>query len=185
MHLKPGRVPNPRVQAEIDRRTVVWTGLSTALVAGVTALTAGLTAAIGRALRTPSAGTRASLPSGPPPRRTPVSQAHSPASGRAAGTAIGPTSAVPVGQARSFSDPAGGGPAWVVHPSEGTFVAFNAVCTHAGCPVQYNQPSMQFVCPCHGGVYDARTGQVVAGPPPAPLQRIPLQVVAGQLRVDA
>jgi Rieske Fe-S protein len=72
----------------------------------------------------------------------------------------------------------------VVHPSAGTFVAFSAVCTHAGCPVQYDQANVQFVCPCHGGLYDARTGQVLQGPPPAPLQRIPVQVVAGQLRVD-
>jgi Rieske Fe-S protein len=43
---------------------------------------------------------------------------------------------------------------------------------------------VQFVCPCHGGVYDARTGKVLQGPPPAPLQRIPVREVSGQLRVD-
>jgi Rieske Fe-S protein len=43
---------------------------------------------------------------------------------------------------------------------------------------------MQFVCPCHGGVYNARTGAVLQGPPPAPLQPIAVRVVSGQLRVD-
>jgi thiosulfate dehydrogenase [quinone] large subunit len=90
-----------------------------------------------------------------------------------------------VGQARSFTDPASGNPAWVVRPSGDTYVAFSAVCTHAGCPVQYQASGVQFVCPCHGGVYDARTGRVLQGPPPAPLQQIPLRVVGGQLRVDA
>jgi len=90
----------------------------------------------------------------------------------------------PVGQARSFTDPASGNPAWVVRPDGNTFVAFSAVCTHAGCPVQYDPSRTEFICPCHGGVYDARTGQVLQGPPPAPLQRIPIQVVSGQLRVD-
>jgi thiosulfate dehydrogenase [quinone] large subunit len=101
------------------------------------------------------------------------------------GTPIGAAAAVPVGQAKSFTDPATGSPAWVVHPSSSAFVAFNATCTHAGCPVQYDPANVQFVCPCHGGVYDARTGKVLQGPPPAPLQRIPVRVVSGQLRVDA
>jgi thiosulfate dehydrogenase [quinone] large subunit len=97
---------------------------------------------------------------------------------------IGTPSQVPVGQARQFTDPASGQPAWIVHPAGSTFVAFSAVCTHAGCPVQYDSANVQFVCPCHGGVYDAQTGKVLQGPPPAPLPSIPVQVVAGQLRVD-
>jgi Rieske Fe-S protein len=27
------------------------------------------------------------------------------------------------------------------------------------------------VCPCHGGLYNAQTGAVEGGPPPAPLAR--------------
>ena len=96
---------------------------------------------------------------------------------------IAATSAIPVGKAKSFIDPATGGPAWAVHPSYGTFIAFSAVCTHAGCPVQYDPATVQFVCPCHGGVYNARTGHVVSGPPPAPLQAIAVRAVDGQLWV--
>jgi thiosulfate dehydrogenase [quinone] large subunit len=100
------------------------------------------------------------------------------------GTAVGKASVVPVGQAAQFSDPASGQPAWLVHPSSGTFVAFSAVCTHAGCTVQFSSSDLTFVCPCHGGTYSAKTGQVLAGPPPSPLPQIPVHDVNGELRVD-
>jgi len=76
-----------------------------------------------------------------------------------------------------------GSPAWVVHPSGNTFVAFSAICTHAGCTVQYDPSNIQFICPCHSGVYDARTGQVLQGPPPAPLPSIPVHVADGKIHV--
>ena len=55
------------------------------------------------------------------------------------------------------------------------------MCTHAGCGVSFDPSSMQFICPCHGGTYDARTGKVLAGPPPAPLAPIPVQVSNGEV----
>jgi thiosulfate dehydrogenase [quinone] large subunit len=172
-------------RAEITRRTVVRTGLAAALVGGLAALLGAATAAIGRSV----GGTRHRPTAIGGPVRTPGT--HAPRTSASApgatnsGTPIGAAAAVPVGQAKSFTDPATGSPAWVVHPSSSAFVAFNATCTHAGCPVQYDPANVQFVCPCHGGVYDARTGKVLQGPPPAPLQRIPVRVVSGQLRVDA
>jgi Rieske Fe-S protein len=53
--------------------------------------------------------------------------------------------------------------------------ALSAVCTHLGCRVSWDAPKQQFLCPCHGGVYD-REGRVVAGPPPAPLARVPVRI---------
>jgi thiosulfate dehydrogenase [quinone] large subunit len=172
--------------AELDRRTVLWTSAWTALVAAAAALTGGLTALIGRAAGSSKpSGVNAAPPLRPSPQASPHSSKRPrPTRPNPPGTVIGSVGAVPVGQARSFTDPATGYPAWLVHPSGNTFVAFSAVCTHAGCPVQYDASTVQFVCPCHGGVYDARTGQVRSGPPPAPLQRIPLTVANGQLRVD-
>lgn len=180
-------------RAEINRRTVLKTGTAAALAAAGALALGGITAALGRL----AGGTRhpkTALPALPEPvsptgtsstapssNSTPTSPAGSTS---AAGTAIGPASAVPVGQARSFTDPVSGSPAWVVHPSGDSFVAFSAVCTHAGCPVQYDSSTMHFNCPCHGGVYDARTGQVLQGPPPSPLPQISVHVVAGQIRVD-
>lgn len=184
--VRPGHPPPPRVAAEVDRRTVLWTSAWAAVVAGAAAVTAGLTALIGRAAQSPQPNRVAGAPSRSP---SPRSQAPTPTRptrtrSTARGTPIGSVGAVPVGQARSFTDPATGYPAWLVHPSGNTFVAFSAVCTHAGCPVQYDPSTVQFVCPCHGGVYDARTGSVRSGPPPAPLQRIPVTVANGQLLVD-
>jgi Rieske Fe-S protein len=53
--------------------------------------------------------------------------------------------------------------------------ALSAVCQHLGCRVHWDDGRQQFLCPCHGGVYD-REGRVVAGPPPRPLDRIPVRV---------
>ena len=68
-----------------------------------------------------------------------------------------------------FKNPSTGDPAYVVQTGDGTYAAFTAICTHDGCTVAYVKKASQFQCPCHGGVYDARTGKVLGGPPPAPL----------------
>lgn len=115
-----------------------------------------------------------------PPTTSSTSAASTPTP---SGTPITAASAVPVGQAVSFTNPADGNPGWLVHPSGGTFSAFSASCTHAGCPVQFDQNAAQFVCPCHGGVFDARTGQVLQGPPPSPLAAIAVHVVNGEIRI--
>jgi thiosulfate dehydrogenase (quinone) large subunit len=81
-----------------------------------------------------------------------------------AGTAIGAASKVPVGQAASFTDPSSGDPSLVIQPSAGTFVAFDAVCPHAGCTVGYNAAQKVIACPCHGSQFNARTGAVEVGP---------------------
>jgi len=68
----------------------------------------------------------------------------------------------------------GGKPAVVLRRS-GEWVAFSAVCSHLGCVVAFNASEKVFLCPCHGGKYDAE-GKVIAGPPPQPLERIAIKV---------
>jgi thiosulfate dehydrogenase [quinone] large subunit len=80
---------------------------------------------------------------------------------------LGPGSRLPSGQAATYSDPADGSPDILIRDSEGNLKAFSAVCTHAGCTVDYESGTI--VCPCHGGEYSAETGEVIAGPPPSPL----------------
>lgn len=177
-----------RNRAEVTRRTVMQTGLAAALVGGLAALLGAATAALGRSVGgtrrpTSAVGGPAGTPHTPAPSKSP-STSPSTSAGATSGTPIAAAATIPLGQAKSFTDPATGNPAWVVHSSGNSFDAFNATCTHAGCPVQYDPSNVQFVCPCHGGVYDARTGKVLQGPPPAPLQRIPVRQVSGQLRVD-
>jgi Rieske Fe-S protein len=36
------------------------------------------------------------------------------------------------------------------------------------CPVHWDDALRQFLCPCHGGLYDIK-GQNIGGPPPLPL----------------
>lgn len=53
--------------------------------------------------------------------------------------------------------------------------AFSLVCTHLGCIVDWNQGDQQFYCPCHDGYFD-QFGEVIAGPPPVPLEQYPVTV---------
>ncbi len=61
-------------------------------------------------------------------------------------------------------------------------LALAGECTHLSCPVQLRtveaddeHPEAPLRCPCHGGVF-SRTGAVVAGPPPAPLRRLAIEL---------
>jgi Rieske Fe-S protein len=121
-----------------------------------------------------------------PPRRThPRPSAHTsqhPSAATPTGRVIARTADLPTGGATSFTDNSGA-PAVLVHEPRGDFRAFRAVCTHAGCTVQYDAGHGAFVCPCHGGVYDAATGAVLAGPPPSPLPQLTVDVSNGEVRL--
>jgi thiosulfate dehydrogenase [quinone] large subunit len=180
------------VAADVDRRRIVLAARS-ALVVGIGALgLGGLTAVIGRAVGGGSSqrgGNPLRAPAGPPTPHArhsaqPARHRKSSPANPPPGVAIGSTFQVPVGEAGRFTDPRSGEPAYVVHSAANTFVAFSAVCTHAGCVVGFDSSRLEFICPCHGGRYDAKTGQVVAGPPPSPLPPIPVHVVNGAIRVD-
>ena len=82
------------------------------------------------------------------------------------GTAIGPARDVPVGGAASFQDPASGDPALALQLTKGQFVAYDAICPHAGCTVGYSSAAKLIVCPCHGSEFDPANGAVIAGPAP-------------------
>jgi Rieske Fe-S protein len=49
--------------------------------------------------------------------------------------------------------------------------AFSLICTHLGCTVQWQTDKKEFYCPCHDGRFD-EFGDVLAGPPPIPLEQI-------------
>lgn len=59
--------------------------------------------------------------------------------------------------------------------------AFNAVCTHVACTVQFRSDKGDIFCNCHNGVYDLN-GHNVSGPPPRPLEeyQVDLRGDAGQ-----
>jgi cytochrome b6-f complex iron-sulfur subunit len=64
----------------------------------------------------------------------------------------------------------GSRPGLLIRTPDGNLQAFNAVCTHLDCTVQYKADTSQIWCACHNGLYDL-SGNVVSGPPPRPLER--------------
>lgn len=64
-------------------------------------------------------------------------------------------------------------------PGKG-LVAYSDVCTHLSCAVVY-QGNGRLHCPCHEGLFDATTGNVLAGPPTRPLPKIQLAIQNGTI----
>jgi thiosulfate dehydrogenase (quinone) large subunit len=167
--------------ADPQRRSLVLAGAAAGALGVAAALTGGIVAAIGRSLHSDSGAATA-----PPPLSSPSPQPTHPKPGShtstPAGRVIARTADLPTGAATSFDDDTGA-PALLVHEPRGDFRAFRAVCTHAGCTVQYDPGHGAFICPCHGGVYDAATGSVLSGPPPSPLPQLNVDVSGGEVRL--
>jgi cytochrome b6-f complex iron-sulfur subunit len=99
-------------------------------------------------------------------------------SGGSGGAAIAQEADVAPGSAVKFKD--GGKDAVLVHLDSGDFVAYSAICTHAGCTVAYR--NNQLACPCHGSIFDPANGaEVVSGPAQSPLPEIPVEVQNGEV----
>jgi Rieske Fe-S protein len=62
------------------------------------------------------------------------------------------------------------------------YIAISTRCAHLGCPVRFVQAAGNFICPCHGGVYDFE-GKVIGGPPVRPLDRFQTRVTGDTLEV--
>jgi Rieske Fe-S protein len=62
------------------------------------------------------------------------------------------------------------------------FIAISTRCMHLGCPVRFIPAARNFICPCHGGVYDFR-GRRSGGPPVRPLDRFYTRVRNGRVQV--
>jgi menaquinol-cytochrome c reductase iron-sulfur subunit len=60
------------------------------------------------------------------------------------------------------------------------FEAMSNICTHLGCRVRWIANQEQFFCPCHNAIFD-KDGEVVDGPPPAPLDRYEIKVEEDQI----
>jgi len=66
----------------------------------------------------------------------------------------------------------------LIHLPGHGLVAYSDVCTHLSCAVLY-QGDGKLHCPCHEGLFDATTGDVLAGPPTRPLPLIQLAMQNG------
>jgi thiosulfate dehydrogenase [quinone] large subunit len=181
---------------DIDRRTVVLGGVTAVAAAVAGGVVAGATAGLGRAaggVKAPEGQTVTLSPTrsaaGSQPSSTTTSvpgSASGPSTPAPTGTPIGLASKVPVGGAAQFTDPTTGGPGLVIQTTKGQFVAYDAVCPHAGCTVGYSPAAHLIVCPCHGSEFDPNTGAVVS--PPAPHGLTPIRVAEsadGELVVES
>jgi cytochrome b6-f complex iron-sulfur subunit len=56
-------------------------------------------------------------------------------------------------------------------------------CVHLGCRVPFCQTSQWFECPCHGSKYN-RAGEYKLGPAPRGLDRFPITVEGGIVKVN-
>jgi menaquinol-cytochrome c reductase iron-sulfur subunit len=73
---------------------------------------------------------------------------------------------------------------YVLRTGQSEAVAFDHHCTHLGCPLAWSSGAKRFLCPCHGGAFDA-TGNVVAGPPPRPMLTYASKVEQGEIMVGS
>lgn len=74
--------------------------------------------------------------------------------------------------------------AYVVAGADAPPTVLSPVCTHMGCNVVWSGEAQRFLCPCHGGQYTV-DGRNVAGPPPRPLDRLPVRIDDGILMIQA
>jgi thiosulfate dehydrogenase [quinone] large subunit len=189
---RTGRGSRRVTATEASRREVVLKGSVTGAAAAAGLALGGVAAGLGRlaggtknnnpviTLQTPTQTQSASAPAA-----TPSGSASSGSGGsHPAGTAIGAAKDIPVGGSASFTDPSSGDPSIVIQAKAGKFLAFDAVCPHAGCTVGYDQSAGLIVCPCHGSQFNAATGAVESGPAPTGLKPITIaQGSNGQLYV--
>jgi thiosulfate dehydrogenase [quinone] large subunit len=117
------------------------------------------------------AATPAPVPQPPTPIGTPATGT------TPTGNAIAQVSAVPSNSAVTFTIPTTGDPGVLVHLDNGQFVAYDALCTHAGCQVDYDPSAKLLVCPCHGAAFDpAKQATVVNPPANTPLETVTIHV---------
>lgn len=99
--------------------------------------------------------------------------------------AVGMASKVSTGAPVSFTYPDAASPCLAVKMGSAVpggvgpdkdIVAFSTLCTHMGCPVNYDSSAKTFKCPCHFSMFDAeKGGQMICGQATENLPRIRLE----------
>jgi nitrite reductase/ring-hydroxylating ferredoxin subunit len=74
-------------------------------------------------------------------------------------------------------------PVYISRTAAGELQVLSPVCPHLGCSVAWHDAEGKFICPCHGGQFDAH-GQRLSGPPPRGLDRLDARVEDGKLQVQ-
>jgi len=85
----------------------------------------------------------------------------------------------PVGEAPYRNQ---GGKFYIINNEDGALAVYWK-CVHLGCTVPWEEGSDQWICPCHGSVYN-RVGERVAGPAPRPLDLFPMTIDGNNVIVN-
>jgi Rieske Fe-S protein len=167
-------------QQTTARRTVL-AGVGVVGAAGVLAAcgSSGSSSSAAGAASTPAADPSSSAAGGDTSSAPAGGASSSAAGGSGGGTVLGATSDIPEGGGKVFADHK----VVVTQPSTGTFKAFTAVCTHAGCTVS-SVSGGTINCPCHGSKFHIADGSVAGGPAPSPLSAATIAVNNGQITLS-
>lgn len=92
---------------------------------------------------------------------------------------------IPVGGTRAFVIEGSSIPYILIHLESGEFKAYEQKCTHLSCSVFYKPGTDVIYCPCHNGSFDAKTGEVLAGPPPRALPNLEVFLMGNDIFVKA
>jgi thiosulfate dehydrogenase [quinone] large subunit len=168
-------------EPSVSRRLVLEAGV----LAAASVVVGGAGVLFRRAVKSGSPG----IASGPTPAPTTAGTTPAPSNGTAGPTpvATGPQATAAPGVLANvkdvtsagslpFTDPVTGDPAVLISLGGGKIIALDAVCTHAGCTVQYVDQYKALLCPCHGAAFDAANGQVLQGPARSPLATLPIKI---------
>ena len=167
-----------------DRRTVLEMGLLGVIALVAASISLPFRAGASTAIRAEDADSAPPDDGSGAPGTAPPSASIGPARSGGGSPVVATAAQVRPTGARAFTVPftapaplPAGDPAVIVALADGTYVAFDAVCTHAGCRVEWDRADRLLVCPCHGAVFDPEHGaRVLAGPTREPLAAIPIAV---------
>jgi menaquinol-cytochrome c reductase iron-sulfur subunit len=73
---------------------------------------------------------------------------------------------------------------WVLRQSDKDqgIAVLSSICPHLGCPINWHPGQSSFICPCHGGLFNAE-GKQTGGPPPRSMDSLDFEVRGGRLWV--
>jgi Rieske Fe-S protein len=73
---------------------------------------------------------------------------------------------------------------WVRRQDKGepAITVLSSICPHLGCPINWHPDRSEFVCPCHGGIFN-QNGEHTSGPPPRGMDLLQFETRAGRLWV--
>lgn len=87
------------------------------------------------------------------------------------------------GESKIFmnNDTNGRGKPYILTRSPKGLVAFDNVCTHAGCGVELE--AHKLICKCHSSYFDGNTGKAISGPANSPLKSYEVKEINGEIFV--